>query len=713
VRGRAVAAAVVLAGALTARVALGDGGDRPAAGAQRDDATGATSTGDLRAHFGIEVASSLLKSPDSNERLRGVQRAASMRTPEALTLLEKAVDQGGAARTDARAAIEVARALADFTGDVKARGALESLASLQWSLTATRGSQSSERGFATSESDHLGRLLVARHTAALALARSGDPKTLEHLLASVKGGGVGSPAAAAALRAYPPVAPGAWTVAGLASASATKLVADLGDLRALEPLRTIAKSTDVALKSAALLALCEMGDMRALDLAGVAAKDRDPRVRVAGVEALVLLGVPDGTRGTEALVANDATAFAGMRLAERVSSDGIVKALAARAATSGDLAIRTEAVLALGRSSSSLAVRVLVALLKDPTLHGDIANALARSPHAEALSALEAMVTSPIYRRLGVRAYVVRALVRGERSRRIDDALAELVTSQDGRDRAVAAGALVALGEREPATALGDADPRVRRAVAVASLAVGPDAKTRAALLDRLVVETDAATRDVLSIGLVGGDPDARVPTVTLVDRADAAGPDAGLAVMALARRADDSRKEKVDALFGSPDPILRAHVARGLGASEARDAVGRLADAYAYEPEPAVRRAVVIALASRSGADKDAPLRMTTLRLAARLDPDAAVRAAATRALAGLPPTLGPGVREVAWLHLTAPDGGPPPSNVTGALVRADGLAIPCAFDDEGYAVVPGVPPGDVQLVLAPRLPAYEGGKR
>jgi hypothetical protein len=41
--------------------------------------------------------------------------------------------------------------------------------------------------------------------------------------------------------------------------------------------------------------------------------------------------------------------------------------------------------------------------------------------------------------------------------------------------------------------------------------------------------------------------------------------------------------------------------------------------------------------------------------------------------------------------------------------LIRADGLAVPIAFDDDGYALVP-VPPGDAQLVLAPRIPPYEG---
>ena len=66
----------------------------------------------------------------------------------------------------------------------------------------------------------------------------------------------------------------------------------------------------------------------------------------------------------------------------------------------------------------------------------------------------------------------------------------------------------------------------------------------------------------------------------------------------------------------------------------------------------------------------------------------------------------------EIAWLHLAGADGNAPPPNMTGALYRADGLAVPIAFDDEGFAIVPGVPPGEARLVLAPRLPAYEPPK-
>ena len=63
---------------------------------------------------------------------------------------------------------------------------------------------------------------------------------------------------------------------------------------------------------------------------------------------------------------------------------------------------------------------------------------------------------------------------------------------------------------------------------------------------------------------------------------------------------------------------------------------------------------------------------------------------------------------REIAWLRVVAADGSSIRRELKGA-VDAGALAWPIAFDDDGYALVPGLPPGDVRLRLAPRLPAYQ----
>ncbi|MDP9001648.1 MAG: hypothetical protein M3O46_16235, partial [Myxococcota bacterium] len=65
--------------------------------------------------------------------------------------------------------------------------------------------------------------------------------------------------------------------------------------------------------------------------------------------------------------------------------------------------------------------------------------------------------------------------------------------------------------------------------------------------------------------------------------------------------------------------------------------------------------------------------------------------------------------VSEVAWLRLTPAPGATVPRDMTAALVGSDGIARPIAFDDDGYALVPGMPPGEARLRLAPRLPPYE----
>jgi HEAT repeat protein len=484
--------------------------------------------------------------------------------------------------------------------------------------------------------------------------------------------------------------------------------------------RGLTRVGDPLVRAAAILALADMGDMRAIEIATAAAADHDLRVRVAGVEALVLLAGADRAKQVEALIGDDPTAAAGIRLAERIFSPGIVKALAARAFASADPALRSGAIVSLGRSPSTLAIQALVELMKNGALHSDIASAIARSPSPNAMAAIEAMaVAAPAAtKRLGARAYVVRSLLRGETSTKMDELLDRLAASADARDRAVGVGALVALGKRPLDAALGDKDARVRRAAALASLASlvssdGARPAAIAALLARIGAEKDDATREVLGIGLIDGDPDGRVPTLTLLDRAESTVADAPFSVLALARRGDDTHDAKVDAFLASRDPILRAHAARGIALGTYKDAIGRLAAAFAYESDAGVRRVIVTALAGRT-TDANAPSRLETLRIAATFDPDRVVRSIASRALARFPATT-PDARpitDVAWLHLTSPEGGAPPANMTGALYRADGLAVPIAFDDEGFAIVPGVPPGEARLVLAPRLPAYESPK-
>jgi hypothetical protein len=64
--------------------------------------------------------------------------------------------------------------------------------------------------------------------------------------------------------------------------------------------------------------------------------------------------------------------------------------------------------------------------------------------------------------------------------------------------------------------------------------------------------------------------------------------------------------------------------------------------------------------------------------------------------------------VTDITWLRLAKVDGKPPSSAFLGALVQADGLVIPIAFDDDGYALVPATPSGSARLLLTPRPVDY-----
>jgi hypothetical protein len=116
-------------------------------------------------------------------------------------------------------------------------------------------------------------------------------------------------------------------------------------------------------------------------------------------------------------------------------------------------------------------------------------------------------------------------------------------------------------------------------------------------------------------------------------------------------------------------------------------------------ELDPAVRRAIVVALAARRG-DASAPLRAVTLARAATVDPEGLIRAVAGRARRGLTTTAPSSSHETLWLHAMSVSGAPAPG-LRGIVVGEDGLAVPVVFDADGQALVPRSP-GAARLLLA-----------
>jgi hypothetical protein len=265
-----------------------------------------------------------------------------------------------------------------------------------------------------------------------------------------------------------------------------------------------------------------------------------------------------------------------------------------------------------------------------------------------------------------------------------------------------------------------DADARVRRAAAMGSMS-RLDTATAASLMRRMVVEPDAVTRIVLAGALARGDVAGVLSISELLQRVAGAQPDAPLAAFAVGLRGADTPDDRLSELLASRDPLVRAHTLRGLGASASFDATARLASAYAWETNPSVRRAAIEALAVRQTVGPRlrrglvetwdravAGARSEALALAAKLDPDSGVRAAARRALAGIGEGRAAGGSEVAWLELVPAEGATLPRDVTALVVTSDGVAIPIAFDGDGYALLPGVSPGPASLRLAASLPPY-----
>ncbi len=687
----------------------------PAWGARAEpEATGgerATSWGErsLLGRVGPDVARSLVRGGDASgdladaraEVLRGIERASA--SPEGVADLIKLLrDPHSAVRTDPTALLAATRALAPLAW----QGAVaRTLAEVVLSTSAGRRTAIAEDAPVARAPETAGRdrLELARETAALALAEAGNPEAVSLLVGVARRAGAGSVAAARALAAFPPTSLSAPVVA---TPEAVMLAARLGDLRAADAILDASRSLDRASRLAGLVGVGSLGDARGIGPAEAASVDPDPRVREAATSALIELGAPSAEHAVRRLIEGEDTAVRGVELALRVAGDEVLGALAARVKVSSDPLLRRAAIAALARQDSPAAVTVLGGLLADPVLSSDAAEALARSPSPAAWGAIAGAARQPSLVRLAARMAALRGRIRGGAPQDVRRAIAALARSPETLDRQTGILALTLLGERDLGPGLDDPAAGVRRSAAMA--AEPTDAAQARSLTARLKTETDAWVRSLLMRGLVAADAEA-LTTTELRERARMGGSDAPLAVMALARltAGDTDLRAFTAAALGSSNPLVRAHAASGLTGSREGWATGRLVEAYDAEVDPAVREAVVRALAQQA-ADVGGGVLVATLARAARFDPEPALRAVASRARAGLPAPEPPPSRDLLWLHvMTASGAPPPPPLVTGLVVRADGLALPVVFDEDGYALVPaGARAGATpRLVLAPRL--------
>jgi HEAT repeats len=666
-------------------------------------------TGSLEGHLALAVAERLLASDNSDDRVRAVERLAGSGQREGVERLLRALADGGSALRDPRARLAAIRGLFPYASREPVRQAMEK------ALTTEAGASP--------------LLSLARDTAAMALAASDDARSLGVLRAALRQGGATGDAAELALLAYPPASLSPLGVgSGDLPASVCDLLGRLGDERAVgalrgtlvrglvraatlsdEPAEPSFEDQSRLAKVAAALALARLGDQEQVPVARSWMASGDAALKLIGAEILLLSGASDARRALLPLLAAPATRAPAFRLAARSPGPELLTVAGEAAGTSDDTG--TLALFVLGRLGGASAVSRLEALLRNPARAWDAAFALARAPGDEARRALEAAQSNPALLRLAARAGIVRVLTLGDEPHHLGDTLRALFASKDPADRAAGAFGLAALGKTPASELIASRDLVVVRAAARASLVL--EAESSRAMAERLAVESDGGTRTALALALAHStDGLDALSTHQLLSWAEGDEPIAPLSIVALGEREQPGEERRLARWLESEDPVRRVHAAFALGSSPLASAAGRLADAWRFEPDRAVRRAIIVALAQRSE-----PSRLAALGLAARLDPDTDVRESAGLGLLGrLPSPIGHG-REgcsrggsrvsgchVAWISLV-PSAPAPASAVSaraGSLVDASGLSLPVVSDPDGVLVVPGIWPGDASFRLA-----------
>ncbi len=634
--------------------------------------------------IGVERAKALLGAGSFEARLRGVDRLAANGGNDAIEALVKGMRPGSALRVDPRTRLAAVRALAPHLSQHdRVRRMLVSVLN---SVRAGAPEGPLER--------------MARATAALGLARAGTEKDITPLLAAVVGRGHTGALAKAALIAFPPadLGPLGRNKKNM-SPQVISLLGELGDPRVLGILRKQLRRKPARIQHAAAVALARHGDGTSMRLAKKWAKKKaqganksDREERVAGAEVLMWLDAPQAAAAIAQLLGHAGTRADGLRLAEASLLPALVPTLKAMVDAKVTKAERARSVAILVKIGNDATTPILLGLLARPELATVAAFGLARSGSATAASALAralAAADAGPPRRLIMRAAALRFVQRSERVPGLSEALSAALSSRAAADRAVAAFGLALVGERSVAELARAPQPEVVMAAARAALWLGPAAL--AAFGPRLVQapeEPDAATVAASVALLEGADG---IATTRLLAWAEGGTGLSPVAALQLARRDSEPFRERLVRLLDGTDPIVRLHVALGLAQSPEKHAVSLLTDAYRFEPDARVRRAIIRALSLRNEKRRE-----STLRRAAHFDPDAEVRGFAAAAQTGrrFALTVTPNGQQVAWIALRA-SGEEERSAVVsrpGMLVRDDGLALPVVSAPDGVILVAGL---------------------
>lgn len=692
----------------------------------------------LTSRLGLNVGRNLVYSPDAEERLRAVDRLASLGTPEAIEALLEAMESGSPLARDPLARLAVVRALAPHAGRSDVR---TFLVREMMDAGARRDVTSGLAG-------------LVRDTAALVLARRGDADAIQALATAAVLRGPAGEAARAAMIAVPPRVldpilfeeteeepepaddeaaddkkpapkkdakdakpatsdkdaknprdkkPKFKKTPRVLSGAVIAFLGDLGDLRAIPALREELDRADRPTRAAAALALAKLGDGSVAKTVRGWVEENDARFALAATEVLIVLGDAGAEEALKKVLEKEAVRSQAVKLAYDLASPNVVEPLA-KLLPDLEGTDQIRALMALGRAG---AADKIVSFLGDAKLGPAATSALAMCSGEQAKTTIEKGLGESSKRRAFARVAVMRAIVLRERVSGLGDALSALSASADASDVEVGALGRVALGDASVEKILAetkDKKPEVALALVsgAARGALSSKAHGLATLAKELVdVDAQAPTQRQIAAGisLLSTDASDEISFVTLLQMAEGGGPLAPLAARALPRRADETMKKRLLALLGGTDPTVRVGIALGLAESPHKSAVSWLGHAYLREEDVQVRRALIASLTRRTESQ-----RTSVLELARDLDPDTEVRSLAAAGLSnrGVPEAvLRGGVNGdlAAFFSVSGADGSAAARSMR--LVLPSGVALPLVTAADGALLVPGVPYGRASLEL------------
>jgi HEAT repeats len=637
--------------------------------------------------FSVTRIGRWLASENVRERLRGIERLAEVGTPAALGRLTAYAFERRA-QLVGREWLTLARALGPHAADPKAELVLAML---------VNQSPSSATG-----PEEAALLELARGAAALALAADGGPTALLVLGRALRAVGAPAAAAADALHAHPPASIAALLDApGEPSVELARLLGELGDQRAFHALRDWVRGKNNEVRAASAIALTRLGDLETVQLGALWLERGPPELGRAGLEILLLAHDP---RAEPALVALLSSKVSSSEVSSSEADEGEQRlllespspTLSAELSKALDRAGSDSAWrwTLLGRVGGEAAAERLLRGLAAPESALSAAHALSRLRGAEAHAALSKLLDAGVILPLGVRVAAARSAL-GESYRSLPARIDAWLGSADPSERAAAAWARSLDGGGGARSELESGDEV--RVLAAASNALRFDAAVIDGAAQLLSRAPPGRVRTALGVCLLSPRARRAVSSELLWSLVAEAGAARPLALRALAARGDPGIWASVASYLDHPDPLLREHVARGLGESELASAVGYLAGRLEFETDETVRRALVMALGGHHGRAVS-----QWLDRAARLDSSARVRSAARLALAGVP--LGDAVRgdEILWTEVrSASPAGLGKPEAAALLSVAPGLSLPVFADPAGVLVVSGLPASHLGIRL------------